>query len=46
MMTGLGFLLGGFQRKRIEQYFSATVAQTISMLLLLAVVSLIIPTAS
>lgn len=44
MMTGLGFLLGGF--RRIEQYFSAAVAQTISMLLLLAVVSLIIPTAS
>jgi len=44
MMTGLGFLLGGF--KRIEQYFSAAVAQTISMLLLLAVVSLVIPTAS
>jgi Ca2+:H+ antiporter len=44
MMTGLGFLLGGF--KHIEQYFSAAVAQTISMLLLLAVVSLVIPTAS
>ena len=43
-MTGLGFLLGGFLH--IEQYFSAAVARTISMLLLLAVVSLVIPTAS
>lgn len=31
---------------RIEQYFNASLAQTISMLLLLAVVSLVIPTAS
>ena len=44
LMTGLGFLLGGINR--LEQYFNAAVGQTISMLLLLAVSSLVIPTAS
>jgi Ca2+:H+ antiporter len=41
LTTGLSFLLGGLQR--MEQYFSVSLAQMISMLLLLAVASLIIP---
>ena len=44
LMTGTGFLLGGINRE--EQKFNARVAQTISMLLLLATLSLVIPTAS
>ena len=44
LMTGLGFFCGGCNRQ--EQYFNAAVAQTISMLLLLALISLVIPTAS
>ena len=44
LITGLGFFFGG--RNRLEQYFNASVAQIISMLLLLAVISLVIPTAS
>ncbi|KAF2489821.1 hypothetical protein BU16DRAFT_165087 [Lophium mytilinum] len=44
LMTGLGFFFGGINR--LEQYFNPRVAQTISMLLLLAVLSLLIPTAS
>ena len=44
LMTGLGFLLGGINRPK--QSFNAPVAQTIGMLLLLAVLSLIISTAS
>jgi len=43
-MTGLAFLLCGYGRQ--EQYFNARMAQTISMFLLLAVLSLMIPTAS
>jgi Ca2+:H+ antiporter len=41
LTTGLSFLLGGW--KRLEQYFNVSLAQMISMLLLLAVSSLIIP---
>jgi Ca2+:H+ antiporter len=41
LTTGLSFLLGGLHR--MEQYFSVSLAQMISMLLLLAVASLIIP---
>jgi len=44
LTTGLSFLLGGLNR--LEQYYNAAMAQTISMLLLLAVVSLVIPTAA
>ena len=44
LMTRLGFLLGGISWP--SQYFNAPVAQTIGMLLLLAVLSIIIPTAS
>ena len=44
LMTGLGFFLGGF--RRLEQYFNPRKAQTISMLLLLAVLSIVIPTTS
>jgi Ca2+/H+ antiporter len=44
LMTGLGFFFGGINR--LEQHFNATMAQTIGMLLLLAVFSLVIPTAS
>lgn len=44
LTTGLSFLLGGLTRT--EQYFNQAMAQTISMLLLLAVCSLVIPTAS
>jgi Ca2+:H+ antiporter len=44
VMTGLAFLIGGFGRA--EQHFNARVAQTIGMLLLLAVLSLTIPTVS
>ena len=43
-MIGLGSLIGGINR--VEQYFNAPFAQTISMLLLLGVTSLIIPTAA
>lgn len=42
--TGLSFLLGGYNR--YEQFFTAPIARTISMLLLLAVTSLVIPTAA
>ena len=45
LMTGLGFLLGGLHPRR-QQKFNANLAQTIGMLLLLATLSLIIPTAS
>jgi Ca2+:H+ antiporter len=41
LTTGLSFLLGGYNR--IEQYFNVSLAQMISMLLLLAVSSLVIP---
>ncbi|KAF2024657.1 hypothetical protein EK21DRAFT_104520 [Setomelanomma holmii] len=44
LTTGLSFLLGGLNR--LEQYFSVSLAQMISMLLLLAVMSLIIPSAA
>ena len=44
LMTGLGFFLGGISRH--EQRFNASLAQTIGMLLLLAISSLVIPTAS
>lgn len=46
LTSGLSFLLGGIYGDRMEQYFSATTAQTVSMMLLLAVVSLVIPTAA
>ncbi|KAI9860339.1 MAG: hypothetical protein M1813_006228 [Trichoglossum hirsutum] len=44
LMTGLGFLFGGIGR--LVQSFNAAVTQTIIMLLLLAVLSLVVPTAS
>lgn len=44
VMTGLAFLLGGYRRQ--EQYFNPRIAQTISMFLLLAVLSLTIRTVS
>lgn len=43
-MTGLSFFIGGVGC--LEQYFDATLAQTIGMLLLLACLSLVIPTAA
>jgi Ca2+:H+ antiporter len=43
-MTGLAFFVGGCDRS--EQFFNPTVAQTISMFLLLAVLSLMVPTIS
>lgn len=42
-MTGLAFLTGGLRPRR-QQYFNAKLAHTIGMLLLLATLSLIIPT--
>ncbi|KAK6436102.1 hypothetical protein LTR95_007702 [Oleoguttula sp. CCFEE 5521] len=44
VMTGLAFFIGGIGRQ--EQYFNTTAAQTISMFLLLAVLSLLVPTMS
>jgi Ca2+:H+ antiporter len=44
LTTGASFFLGGVNRK--EQFFNVTVAQMVSMLLLLAVSSLIIPSAA
>ncbi|KAF2472136.1 uncharacterized protein BDR25DRAFT_284625 [Lindgomyces ingoldianus] len=44
LTTGLSFFLGGLNR--IQQYFNVTLALTVGMLLLLAVLSLLIPTAS
>ncbi|WPH00035.1 Hypothetical protein R9X50_00285800 [Acrodontium crateriforme] len=44
LMTGLSFFLGGLNRT--EQYFNTQVAQTMGMFLLLAVLSLTIPTVS
>ncbi|ORX96591.1 hypothetical protein BCR34DRAFT_607578 [Clohesyomyces aquaticus] len=41
-LTGLGFFLGGLGR--LEQYFDPAIAQTIGMLLLLAVLSVVVPT--
>lgn len=41
---GLAFFLGGFNR--LEQYYNVNVAQTVCMLLLLAVLSIVIPTCS
>lgn len=43
-MTGFGFLMGGYNR--ICQYFNVTVAQNVAMFLLLAVLSLLLPTAA
>jgi Ca2+:H+ antiporter len=43
-MIGLCFFFGGINR--YEQYFNMSVAQATSMMLLLAVVSLVVPTAS
>ena len=43
LMPGLAFLLGGFSR--IEQFFNVTVAQTTGEMLLLAVLSLMVPSA-
>jgi Ca2+:H+ antiporter len=43
-MTELGFFVGGIGR--LEQYFDASTSQTIGMLLLLAVLSLVVPTVS
>ena len=45
LMTGLSFFLGGVQPRRL-QTFNADVAQTMAMFLLLATLSLVIPTAS
>ena len=45
LMTGLCFLLGGVHPRR-QQRFNADLAQTMGMLLLLATLSLVIPTAS
>ena len=44
LMLGLCMFFGGINR--ITQYFNQTVAQTISMMLLLAILSLVVPTAS
>jgi Ca2+:H+ antiporter len=44
LMTGISFFAGRISR--LEQYFNATLAQTIGMLLLLAVLSIVIPTAA
>lgn len=44
LMTGLSFFFGGIGR--LEQFFNVALARTISMLLLLAVLALVIPTAS
>lgn len=44
LVAGLAFLLGGIRRE--EQYFNRRVAQTMGMFLLLAVLSLTIPTVS
>jgi Ca2+:H+ antiporter len=44
LTTGLSFLLGGVGH--ITQYFNVSLAQTISMFLLLAVTSLVIPSAA
>lgn len=44
LMPGLAFLVGGY--RRMEQYFNVTVAQTMGMFLLLAVLSLTVPTVS
>ena len=44
LMLGLCMFFGGINR--IEQHYNLTVAQTISMMLLLATLSLVIPTAS
>ena len=44
LMTGLSFFLGSYRRR--EQYFNAAVAQIMGMFLLLAVLSLTIPTVS
>lgn len=44
LLTGLSFLIGGF--KYFEQPFNREMTQTITMLLFLAVFSLVIPTAS
>lgn len=43
-MTGFAFFFGGIQRQ--EQYFNVTIAQTMGMFLLLAILSLTIPTVS
>jgi len=43
-MTGLCFFFGGINR--LEQAFNVNVAHTVSMMLLLAVFSLVVPTAS
>ena len=44
LMLGLCMFFGGINR--VEQHYNLTVAQTISMMLLLATLSLVIPTAS
>lgn len=44
LMTGLAFFCGGIQRQ--EQYFNVSIAQTMGMFLLLAILSLTIPTVS
>ena len=43
LMPGLGFLFGGWNRS--EQFFNVAVAQTTCQLLLLAILSLMVPTA-
>ena len=42
LMLGLGFLFGGL--RRTEQYYNVTVGQTLSILLLLSMTGLILPT--
>ncbi|KAL9624590.1 MAG: hypothetical protein Q9160_001255 [Pyrenula sp. 1 TL-2023] len=44
LTMGLSFFFGGLNR--VEQYYNVTVAQTVCMLLLLAVLSIVIPTCS
>ena len=43
-MTGLGFFVGGLQR--FQQYFSVRIAQLLGSLLLLAAMSIVVPTIS
>ena len=45
LMTGLSFLIGGIKPRR-RQFFNANIAQMMAMFLLLATLSLVIPTAS
>lgn len=44
LMTGLGFFVGGFHR--FQQYFNVRIAQLLGSLLLLAAMSILVPTIS